>query len=870
MQSLTDYVAELRKLALTCDWNEEQLADNLRDKFVMGLYNERLLQQLLTHDHKKSLEDLLQHALTFEAAEQESLKRAETSTDNSTTVNAFKQQSKKGKQRNSSRYPTERRVHNSRQATEQHSCASCGGNHPRSTCQFRNAKCHRCGKSGHIQKVCRSTTAVVNSSHKAESAVVPLSHSTDTGEEIPPMFQILQLPQLGRRLRLMVDSASPVTFINSATWKDLDQPKLSPTSKVLGAFEGQPIKPLGYFQTLVKREDLPSQTAMLSICVSRRGVNIMGRDGQKQLNIVITPEQFGVVATVNVSEKKNLQEIITMHTDLFKPGLGCCTTTRATLVLRDDVQPKYCKPRKLPFAIKPLVGAELDRLEKDGVIERVGHSDWATPIVVVRKLTGKVRICGDFKVTVNPVLKSDTHPFPLPEELFHKLNQGCKFSKIDLADAYLQIELEDKSKEVVVINTHQGLYRYKRLPFGLSCAPAIFQKIVEKVIEGIPSTANYLDDIIVTGSTEKEHLTNLQLTLGKLEESGFRLRMDKCTFFQDSVEYLGHIIDSQGIHPHPAKIDAITKMPYPKNTAELCSFLGMVNYYDHFTPGLATRCATLNDLLHKDAKWCWTTEHSQAVDAIKEALTSSSTLSHYDPALPVSIACDASQVGIGAVLFHTLLDNTEKPIAYASRKLSKAEKNYAQIQREALAIVYGIQKFRQYLLGRKFHLITDHKPLLTIFHPSKGIPETAASRLQRWAIILSAYEYDVQYKPSGKHANADGLSRLPLNNTEKDDKDDVDVVCALEEQQLNCLPIQSSDIQKATIQDPILYHRYTAIHLMAGQNHPNPYQTRLNHFSTKDFNLLSTTSVYCGGSVLWFLISFIQMFYKCYTRAIQV
>ena len=230
----------------------------------------------------------------------------------------------------------------------------------------------------------------MNSSHKSESAVVPLLHSTDTGEEIPPMFQILQLPQLGRRLRLMVDSASPVTFINSATWKDLDQPKLSPTSKVLGAFEGQPIKPLGYFQTLVKREDLPAQTAMLSIYVLHRGVNIMGRDGQKQLNIVITPEQFGVVATVNVSEKKNLQEIITMHTDLFKPGLGCCTATRARLVLRDDVQPKYCKPRKLPFAIKLVVGAELDRLEKDGVIERVSHSDWATPNVVVRKPTGKV------------------------------------------------------------------------------------------------------------------------------------------------------------------------------------------------------------------------------------------------------------------------------------------------------------------------------------------------------------------------------------------------------------------------------------------------------------------------------------------------
>ena len=335
--------------------------------------------------------------------------------------------------------------------------------------------------------------------------MVTLSHSTDTTEEIPPMFQILQLPEFGRHLRLIVDSASPVTFINSATWKDLDQPKLISTDRVLGAFEGQPIKPLGYFQTLVKREDFPSQTTVLSIYVSHRGVNIMGRDGQKQLNIVIDPQQFGLVATVSLTEK-NLPDILSMHADLFKPGLGCCTTATASLVLRDNAQPKRCKPRKLPFAIKPIVGAELDRLENDRVMERVSHSDWATPIVVVCKPTGKVRICGDFKVTINPVLKSDIHPFPLPEELFHKLNQGFKFSKIDLADAYLQIELEDKSKELVVINTHQGLYRCKRLPFGLSCAPAVFQKIIEKVIQEIPGTVNYLDDIIVTGATEKEHL----------------------------------------------------------------------------------------------------------------------------------------------------------------------------------------------------------------------------------------------------------------------------------------------------------------------------------------------------------------------------
>ena len=211
----------------------------------------------------------------------------------------------------------------------------------------------------------------------------------------------------------------------------------------------------------------------LPIYVSHRGVNIIGRGGQKQLNIVIDPQQFGLVPTVSLMESK-LHDLLSMQADLLKPGLDCCTIARATLVLRETAQPKYCKPRKLLFAIKPLVGAELDYLEKDGVIERVSHSDWATPIVVICKPTGKVRICGDFKVTLKPMLKLDVHPFPLPEELFHKLNQGCKFSKINLPDAYLQIELDDKSKDLAVINTHQGLHCYKRLPFGLSSAPAVF------------------------------------------------------------------------------------------------------------------------------------------------------------------------------------------------------------------------------------------------------------------------------------------------------------------------------------------------------------------------------------------------------------
>jgi len=262
--------------------------------------------------------------------------------------------------------------------------------------------------------------------------------------------------------------------------------------------------------------------------------------------------------------------------------------------------------------------------------------------------------------------------------LFHALNGGSKFTKLDLADAYLQVELDEASSKMVVINTHRGLYQYRRLPFGLSSAPAIFQKIIDQTVADIPGVVCYLDDLVVTGKTDREHILNLQKTLDRLRTAGFLLKMNKCKFFQPEVHYLGHIIDKDGITSQPEKLKAILEMPNPNNQKELHSFLGMVNYYDRFTPGLASKCANLNDLLHKEAVWQWDKHHAAAVQEIKTALTSTEALAHCNPSLPLNLPCDASPVGVGAVIFHTIPDNAEKVIAYASCKLSQTKKNYTQ------------------------------------------------------------------------------------------------------------------------------------------------------------------------------------------------
>lgn len=222
---------------------------------------------------------------------------------------------------------------------------------------------------------------------------------------------------------------------------------------------------------------------------------------------------------------------------------------------------------------------------------------------------------------------------------------------------------------------------------------------------------------------------------------------------------MGHKIDNEGLHPVPAKVEAIVNVPVPKNVTELRAFLALLTYYGKFLENLSTVIKPMTVLLQKDSLWNWSTTCQAAFEKAKAQVASSTVLTHFDPQLPILLACDASAYGLGAVISHQMTDGSERPIAYASRTLSKTEVNYSQIEKEALGIIFGVQKFRDYLYGRKFVLVTDHKPLVKILGLKMGAPALAAARLQRWALLLSAYQYDIVYKASLEHANADGLSR---------------------------------------------------------------------------------------------------------------
>ncbi|UYV79065.1 hypothetical protein LAZ67_17000981, partial [Cordylochernes scorpioides] len=423
-------------------------------------------------------------------------------------------------------------------------------------------------------------------------------------------------------------------------------------------------------------------------------------------------------------------------------------------------------------------------------------------LVPIMEKNGHVRICGDFKITLNPVLKIDQYPLPKIEDIFAILGRGINFSKKDLSQAYLQLELDENSKEMAVINTHKGLYRYNRLPFGIASAQAIWQRIIEQILSGIPGTLVYLDDILITGESEADHLRNLEAVLNRLNKYGLKANREKCNFFQESLEYCGHVIDKMGLHKTNDKIRAVLDAPKPLNVTQLRAFLGLITYYHKFIRNAADVLLPLYAVLKKGTKWHWSTECRKAFRQIKEIISSDQILIAYDPKLPIRLSCDSSSYGLGAVLSQIDVDGNERPIYFISRTLSQAEKKYSQIDKECLSIIWALKKFNNYLFGRKFELITDNKPLHHILNPKREISLNMSTRLQRWALILSSHNFTIECRKTGDHGNADGLSRLPLEQYEEMEEDAVNTVHMI----IQCeeLPLTSSHIRRESCKDSIL------------------------------------------------------------------
>ena len=814
------YVTRLRELTQYCEFGDT-LSDMLRDRLVCGVNNEQLQRRLLS-ESQLTFKKALEIAQTFETAARDAKDLQDAP-----------------------RFTAP--VHNVTRTPSQSECYRCGGHHNPLGCRHRESSCHNCGKKGHLARKCRNSqqlrpqlsqrlpplkkqsvfknahnyveTDSVTEEDDIDQLVDSSEQQIDDDDDVYTMFTLpsakvapiqLSVEIDGTPLLMELDTGASLSIISESVYKMLpSQPLLEPCSAKLRTYTGEAIKVLGSVSVTVRHNS--QQRCLPLLVVAGEGPSLVGRNWLGHMNI----DWHSVCYVQPLTE---IEQLLTKHKEVFKESLGTVVGMTVKLHLKPDVSPKFCKARPMPFSVKRKVETELQRLEAEGVISPVRFADWATPIVPVAKRDGSVRICGDYKITLNQALEPEVYPLPKIEELFAALAGGLTFTKLDLSHAYQQLVLDERSAMVATINTHKGLFKYNRLPFGISTAPAHFQRVMENLLKDLPFVSVYLDDILVTGRSQTEHLANLNEVLTRLKDAGMRLKKNKCVFMTSEVEYLGHRISKDGLQPSESKVEAITKAPSPKNVTELRAFLGLINYYGKFLSHLSTTVAPLHKLLAKGSKWEWDKSQQEAFDKVKLQLASCKLLVHYDPDIKLVLSCDASPYGVGAVLAHRFDDGTERPIAFVSRTLAPAERRYSQLDKEALAIVFGLQKFNQYLFGRSFVIYTDHKPLSYLFDASRAIPQMASARIQRWAITLSAYSYSIEYKPGSCNANADAFSRLPLPHYPKVVPTPADTVYLLD--YLNSTPVTAVVLKKWTHTDPVLSK--VRAHLMKGWNYSSP------------------------------------------------
>ena len=444
-------------------------------------------------------------------------------------------------------------------------------------------------------------------------------------------------------------------------------------------------------------------------------------------------------------------------------GLGCMQS-EVKVTLDQTVTPfAQAVPRRVPAARKAPLLAELQRMEKMKVIEKVEEpTDWCSPVLVVPKKNGAIRVCIDF-TRLNKAVKREYHPLPTTEETISELGKAKYFTKLDANSGYWQMRLSEESQKLTTFITPFGRFLCKRLPFGISSAPEIFQREMQKILLGVDNVVCQMDDILIYSETLDDHKTKVREVLAKLQAAGITLNKEKCQFSCTEVKFLGHLINEDGIQADPEKTSAIRDFATPTSQRQLRRFFGLVNYLGKFSAKLAQLTPNLRQLLG-DKDWYWSTQLQQEFNDVKEEMLKSPTLASFDLNAETMISTDASSFGLGAAVLQKT-DDGWKPIAYASRSMSPTEQRYAQIEKEALAMCWACEKFQYYLVGRQFIAETDHKPLVSVL----GDKELALLplRIQRFRLRMMAYSYTVCYTPGEKLVVADALSRAPLSSIGK-------------------------------------------------------------------------------------------------------
>ena len=464
-------------------------------------------------------------------------------------------------------------------------------------------------------------------------------------------------------------------------------------------------------------------------------------------------------------QKQSLTDLLIQYGDIFvgpDGKVGRTDIVKHTIDTGDN-HPFKLPMRRQPLAQKPIIENELEKVLEQGVIEP-SESPWSSPILLVKKKDGSIRFCIDFR-KLNSLTRKDAYPLPRIDECLESLGGSKWFSTLDLASGYWQCEVEESDRPKTAFSTHKGLFQFKVMPFGLSNAPACFERLMELVLRGLlwEKCLCYLDDIIVMGKTFVEALDNLKTVFERFRNANLKLKPKKCVLFQTEVLFLGHKVTAEGITTDPSKVESVKTWPQPTSLSELRSFLGLVGYYRRFIPDFSEIAAPLTRLTQKFSKFVWSPQCTESFEKLKELLVSAPILTFPQGDGVFVLDTDASLEGVGAVLSQ-IQDGEERVISFASRKLSRTQRNYCTTYRELLAVVMFVKQFHHYMWGRPFVVRTDHSSLLWLkrFKRPEGL-------LARWLSILDTYDFTLEHRKGSHHSNADTMSRKPYKHCKRED-----------------------------------------------------------------------------------------------------
>lgn len=748
-ESLDAYNTRLRQLAETCSFTNTD--EEIKSHIILSCSSTRLRRRALRED--LLLKDLLDYGRALEVSEKQARGIEDREESSSSHETVKKIQSKPETADSTRRGPKKTTKPQRRHEKVDKTCYRCGGSFPHpDSCPAKDKTCRKCQKVGHYARVCKSKES------KKVNVVEPTRHES-TDEEYVYNFSVLPIAtnkpntevMIGETsVKCLIDSGAGVNIIDLKTFNTMRSVKLLPITKKIFAYKSrQPIPVKGEFKSVVQ-SSLTGQSKEAHFCV------VEGSDGN--LLGFETATDLGLLHIVNSVSSSTVDNIVSEFSDRFE-GIGKMNNTTVKLHIDTTVKPVAQQHRRVPFHIREKVESELKRLQELDIIEKAdGATPWVSPIVIVPKKEG-IRICVDMRAA-NTAIERERHPMPTIEDLIVDLNGATVFSKLDLNQGYHQLELDPESRYITTFATHMGLYRYKRLSFGVNSASEIFQKAVSSTLQGILGARNISDDIIVFGNTQAEHDMNLKAVFQRLRDYNLTLNLDKCEFSKPDINFYGHHFSKDGIDADDKKVSSLLNASAPSNASEARSFLGMAQYLSRYIQDFATITAPIRRLTHHDAPWVWGQQQQEAFECLKTRMASHKVMKYFNQSLETEVIVDASPCGLGAILSQISPNGQSDVVAYASRSLTDPENRYSQTEREALGVIWGIEHFHLYLYGSAFTVVTDHKPLESIFNNPNCKPTT---RLERLCLRLQPYKVKVVYRP-GKDNPADYMSRHPDPN----------------------------------------------------------------------------------------------------------